>query len=135
MFTRSVRVSCSFQDCRGESVKYETCLIFLRPLPTLVTDPNFIHLATGMSVNLTACRLYFLARQLIKQACLYQVSSLSQIWSSRLYVMTNRLCGKCYSTVGNFSRLVCNCSRQSCKVSRPVGNFYQLCPRVGKFYN
>ena len=52
MFTRSVRVGCSFQACRGESVKYQTCLIFLRPFPTLVTDPNFIYLATGMSVNL-----------------------------------------------------------------------------------
>ena len=47
-----------------------TCLIFLRPLPTLVSDPKFIHLATGLSVNFTACRLHFPACQLIKQACL-----------------------------------------------------------------
>ena len=57
MFTRSVRGGCSFPAFRGESVKYQTCLIFLRPLPTLVTDPNFIHLATGLSVNLMACRV------------------------------------------------------------------------------
>ena len=40
--------------------------------------------------------------------------------------------GKCYSTVGNFSRPVCNCSRQAGKVYRPVGNFYRLGHRVGK---
>ena len=89
MFTKSVRVGCSFLACRGESVKYQTCMVFLRPLPTHVTDPNFIHLATGLSVNLTACQLHFPACRLIKQACLYQVSGLSQIWSSRLYVMTD----------------------------------------------
>ena len=50
MFTWSVRVGCSFPACRGESVKYQTSLIFLPPLPTLVSDPNFIHLATGLSV-------------------------------------------------------------------------------------
>ena len=54
----------------GESVKYQTCLTFLRPLPTLVSDPNFRPLATGLSVNLTAYRLHFLACRLIKQACL-----------------------------------------------------------------
>ena len=59
MFTRSVRASCSFPACKGELVKYQTCLIFLRPLPTIVTDPNFIHLAIGVSVNLTACQLHF----------------------------------------------------------------------------
>ena len=47
MFTRSVRVGCSFQACREESVKYQTCLIFLRLLLTVVTDPEFIHLETG----------------------------------------------------------------------------------------
>ena len=46
------KVSCSFPACRGELVKYQTCLMFLRPLPTRVTDPNYIHLATGMPVNL-----------------------------------------------------------------------------------
>ena len=65
-----------------------SCLIFLQPLLTLVTDPDFIHLATGLSVNFTACQLHFPACRLIEQACLYQVSSLSQIWNSRLYVMT-----------------------------------------------
>ena len=39
MFTLSVRVGCK-------------CLIFLRPLPTLVSDPNFSPLATGLSVTL-----------------------------------------------------------------------------------
>ena len=53
MFTRSVRASCSFPACRGESVNYHTCLIFLRPFPTPVTDPNFIHLATGLLVTLS----------------------------------------------------------------------------------
>ena len=53
MFTWSVRVGCNFPVCQAESVKYQTCLIFLRPLPTLVSDPNFIHLATGLLVTLT----------------------------------------------------------------------------------
>ena len=80
MFTSLVRVGCSFQTCQEESVKYETCLIFLRPLPTLVTDPNFIYLATDLSDNLTAYRLHLPPCQLIQQACLYHVSGLSQIW-------------------------------------------------------
>ena len=46
-------VGYKFPACRGESVKLQTCLIFLRPLPTLVSDPNFSALATGLSVNLT----------------------------------------------------------------------------------
>ena len=70
MFTWSVRVGFKFPACQGESVKYQTCLIFLQPLPTLVSDLNFSPLATGLSVNLTACRLHFLACRLIKQACL-----------------------------------------------------------------
>ena len=70
MFTWSVRVICKLPACWGESVIYQTCLIFLRPLPTLVSNPNFSPLATGLSVNLTACQLHFLACQLIKQACL-----------------------------------------------------------------
>ena len=36
----------------------------LRPLTTLVSNPYVIHLATGLLVNLNACRLHF-------QACLY----------------------------------------------------------------
>ena len=63
MFTWSVRVVCKYPACRQELVKYQTCLIFLRPLPTLVSYPNFSHLATGLSVNLTACRLHFSANQ------------------------------------------------------------------------
>ena len=51
MFIWSVRVGCKFLVCRGESVKYQTCLIFLRLLTTLVSDPNFSPLATGLSVN------------------------------------------------------------------------------------
>ena len=70
MFTWPVRVGCKFPACRGESVKYQTCLIFLRPLPTLVSDPNFSPLTIGLSVNLMACRLHFPACQLMKQACL-----------------------------------------------------------------
>ena len=70
MFTWSVRVGFKLPACQGESVKYQTCLIFLRPLLTLVSDPNFSPLATGLSVNLMACQLHFLACQLIKQACL-----------------------------------------------------------------
>ena len=71
MFTRSVRVNCSFLVCWGESIKYEACLTFLRPLPNLVTDPKFIHLAPGLSTNLTACWLPFPACWLMKQTCLY----------------------------------------------------------------
>ena len=52
MFTWLVRVGCKFPACRGESVTYQTCLIFLRPLPTLMSDPNFSPLATGLSVTL-----------------------------------------------------------------------------------
>ena len=63
MFTRSVRVGCTFPACRGESVKFQTCL------PTLVTDPKFIHLATGLSVNLRACELHFQACPYHFQAC------------------------------------------------------------------
>ena len=32
MFARLVRVSCSFQACRGESVKYQTSSAFKSPL-------------------------------------------------------------------------------------------------------
>ena len=45
--------------CRGESVKYQTCLIFLQLLLTLIFDPNFSPLATGLSINLRAYRLHF----------------------------------------------------------------------------
>ena len=69
MFTRSDRVGCSFPACRGGSVTFQTCLIFLRLLPTLVTDPKFIHLATGLSVNLRAYRLHFQACPYHLQAC------------------------------------------------------------------
>ena len=70
MFTWLVRVGCKLPACQGESVKYQTCLIFLQPLLTLVSDPNFSPLATGLLVNLTACRLHFPACRLIKQGCL-----------------------------------------------------------------
>ena len=53
-----------------------------------------VHLATGVSVNLTACQLHFPPIWLMKQTCLYHVSGLSQIWSSRLYMKTIRLCGR-----------------------------------------
>ena len=68
MFTTSVRVGSIFPTCWGEPMKYQTCLIFPRPLPTLVTDPKFTHLATGMLVNLRACRLHF-------QACPYHLQA------------------------------------------------------------
>ena len=53
------KVGCGFQACRGESVKYQTCLIFLRPLPTLVdlTDSYFIHLATAQQARNSEIRL------------------------------------------------------------------------------
>ena len=51
MLTELVMVGCSLPACWGDSVKYQTCLIFLQTFPSLVTDPNCIHLATGMSVN------------------------------------------------------------------------------------
>ena len=131
MFTRSVRVGCSFPACREDSEKYRTCFIFLPPLPILVTDPKFIHLATGMSVNLMASRLHFPAYRLIKQVCLYQVSGLSQIWSSRLYVMTNRLCGKCYSTVGNWP--VCNCPERPVRFQGQSVTFTNCVLESGNF--
>ena len=59
MFTWSVRVGCSFPACQGGSVKFQTCFIFLLLLMTLVSNPNFIRLATGLSDNLTSCRLHF----------------------------------------------------------------------------
>ena len=135
MFTWSATVGCSFQACRQEWVKYQTCLIFLPPFPTLVTDPDFIHLEAGLSVNLMACWLHYPLCRLMKQACLNQVSGLSQIWSSRLYLNTSRLCGRNNHTVGNFSRPVCKCSRQACNFFRPVRNFSCLRPRVRNFYN
>ena len=54
----------------GRVSEISTCLIFLQPLPTRESDPNFKPLATGLSVNLTACQLHFLACRLIKQAFL-----------------------------------------------------------------
>ena len=69
MFTWLVRVGCKFPAYRGESVKYQTCLIFPRPSPTLVSDPNFRPLATGLSINLRACRLHFQACHYHLQAC------------------------------------------------------------------
>ena len=78
MFTWSVRVGCKLPACRGESVKYQTCfkyqtcLIFLQPLPTLISDPNFNPLATGLSVKLRpvgyTSSLHFLSRYHL-QAC------------------------------------------------------------------
>ena len=53
MFTWSVRVGCKFPACQGESVKFQTCFIFLRLLPTLVSDPNFSPLANSLSVTLS----------------------------------------------------------------------------------
>ena len=53
----SFRVSCKFQACRGELVKYQTCLIFLRPLPTPVSNCNLppsnrlVGLLYGLSVT------------------------------------------------------------------------------------
>ena len=124
MFTWSVRVGCSFQARVSEiSNMFDISMT----IPTLVTDPNSIHLATGLSVNLTACWLYFLPCHLMKQACLYQVSGLSQIWSSRLYVMTNRLCRRNNHTVGKFSRPVCKCSRLAWKT------FHVWVPESGIF--
>ena len=44
-------VGYTFLACRGGSVKYQSCLKSLWQLLILVTDHEFIHLATGMSVN------------------------------------------------------------------------------------
>ena len=78
MFTESVTVGCSFKACCEESVKYPTYLIFLRLFPTLATDPNSIHLATGMSVKLKACWLHLPPCWIMEQACLYHAYGLSQ---------------------------------------------------------
>ena len=43
MFTRSVRVGCSFPACRGESVNFQTCSKM---------HPKFIHLKKGLSGTL-----------------------------------------------------------------------------------
>ena len=75
MFTWSVRVGCKFPACRGESVKYQTCLIFLQPLLTLISDPNFSLLGTGLSVNLRACQLHFQACLQPFQACRYHLQA------------------------------------------------------------
>ena len=56
MLKLSVTVGSSFQGCWEELVKYQTCLKFVSPFPTLVSDPNYIYIAAGLSVNLTACR-------------------------------------------------------------------------------
>ena len=86
-------VGCSYLVCRGEPVEISNMT---------AAGPKSIHLTTGLLVNLTACWLHFPACWLIKQVCLYQVLGLSQIWTSRLYMKTNRLCGKFYSSVSNF---------------------------------
>ena len=44
-------VGFKFPACRGESVKYQTCLIFLPTLPALVSDPNFSPLATDLEIE------------------------------------------------------------------------------------
>ena len=81
MFTWSIRGGYKFSACHEESVKYQTCLIFLQSLLTLVSNPNFSPIATGLSVNLMACRLHLQVCRLSQQACLSQVSGLSQIWT------------------------------------------------------
>ena len=109
-----------------------TCLIFLRLLPTIVTDPKVIHLATGLSVNLTACQLHFLPCWLKGTGL-----SASSIWLvSNMVIQT--VCDKQNvreMLVSYFIQPVCNCSRQACKLSSPVGNFSRLGPSVGNFYN
>ena len=87
MFTWSVRVACKVPACQGESVKYQTCLIFLRPLPNLVSDPNFRPLAAvtlpGLSVNQTGL----------------SVTSIRLVLNMDFQTLA-----------GNFSRPVCKCS-------------------------
>ena len=78
--------------------------------------------------NLIVCQLHFWTCQLITQSCLQQVSGLSHIWISRLYVMTHRLCWKCYRTIGNFRQPICKCSQLAC-------NFNCLGSRFGKICN
>ena len=58
-FRKKLKTYLFTKACREESVKYQTCSIFLRLFPTLVTDPKSIHLATGLLVNLRACQLHF----------------------------------------------------------------------------
>ena len=99
MFTRLVRVGCSFLACQGELVKFQTCLKFLRPLLTIVCNPNFTHLATGLSVNLTACWLHFQASLYHFQACPYHFQAyhnrkpacLLQLITSHLQVLSSMM--------------------------------------------
>ena len=57
MFTWSVRVGCKFPACRGESVKYQTCLIFPRPFPTLVPGLSSTPLVTSLSLHVLSVSL------------------------------------------------------------------------------
>ena len=41
MLTESVRIGCSFQACCSRSAKYQRCLIFHRPSPTLYPDLGY----------------------------------------------------------------------------------------------
>ena len=83
-------------------MKFQTCLKFLRSLPTLVSDPNFIHLATGLSVNLTACRLHFQACLYHFQACPYhfhayhiwKLACLLQLSTTHLQSISSMMRGK-----------------------------------------
>ena len=50
MFKESDRISCSFPACWNGSAKYQTCLIFHQPSPTLYPDLGSAQLVTILSV-------------------------------------------------------------------------------------
>ena len=68
MFTWSLRVGCKFLACRGESMKYQTCLIlFLSCL---------YHFQACM-LPFQACPYHFQACPIMKPACLLQLKDYS----------------------------------------------------------
>ena len=137
MFTKSIRVGCSFQACPGESVKNVTCLIFLWLLLTHVTDPNFIHLATDMSVNWRQagnCYSSWLVDQWNSLICIRYLAC-PKYGNTYCMWWQSDCAGNVTVQPVTLAGLSVSVPRQGCKLSRPVGNFYQLATRVGNICN
>ena len=61
MFTELVRIGCSFLTCLSGSAKYQLCLIFQGPYPTLDPDHGSANLETVLCCLSTSCSRNFLS--------------------------------------------------------------------------
>ena len=80
IFTESVRIDCSFLAYHGGSAKYQTCLVFHRPSPTLDPDLGSTHLVTvvvSVVVIVCCCHSHFPFCHILLQSCLEALVSLS----------------------------------------------------------